>query len=104
MPGEWVRAAASADVAEGAAVAVEVMGHSLALYRVEGELFCTDNVCTHEYALLTDGWLEGHVIECPLHAGQFDIRDGKGLCAPVEKPVAIFSVRQDGDDVMVQLD
>ena len=54
------------------------MGLNLALYHVGDAWFCTDNICTHAFALLTDGWLEGHVIECPLHGGQFDIRTGKG--------------------------
>ena len=76
---------------------------SLALYRVDGEFFCTDNVCTHAYALLTDGWLEGHVIECPLHAGQFDIRTGKGLCPPITTDLRTLLVRIDGEDLFVEL-
>jgi nitrite reductase/ring-hydroxylating ferredoxin subunit len=101
--GEWVRVASASDVADGEAFAVEIAGLNLALYHVGDEWFCTDNVCTHAFALLTDGWLEGHVIECPLHAGQFDIRTGKGLCEPIAADLKTFAVRVEGDDVQVEL-
>jgi len=101
--GNWTRIAGVDDVAEGEALPVEVMGLNLALYRVSGEWFCTDNVCTHAFVLLTDGWLEGHVIECPLHSGQFDVRTGKGLGAPITENLQTFSVRIEGSNVLVAL-
>jgi nitrite reductase/ring-hydroxylating ferredoxin subunit len=101
--GNWVRVADVADLADGESLAVEIGEHNLALYHVGEEWFCTDNICTHAFALLTEGWLEGHVIECPLHAGQFDIRNGKGLCAPIEADLATFPVRIENADVLVEL-
>jgi nitrite reductase/ring-hydroxylating ferredoxin subunit len=101
--GEWVRVASVSDVADGEPLAVEVLGLSLAVYHVGDEWFCTDNICTHAMALLTDGWLDGYVVECPLHAGQFDIRNGKGLSAPIDKDLDTFAVRIEGEDVMVEL-
>lgn len=99
----WIRVAAADEVIEGAPLALEACGTSIALYRVEGVLFATDNVCTHEFAMLSEGWLEGHVIECPLHAGQFDIRTGKALCRPVETDLKTYPVKVEGDDVLVNL-
>lgn len=99
----WTTVAATEDVIEGAALAVEAGGRPLALYRVEDALFCTANVCTHAHALLSDGWLEGHVIECPLHAGQFDIRTGQALGPPVEQAIAVFEVRCEAGRVLVRL-
>jgi naphthalene 1,2-dioxygenase system ferredoxin subunit len=101
--GNWTRVAAVSDVPEGEPVPVEVGDRQLALYRIGDEWFCTDNVCTHAFALLSDGWLEGHVIECPLHNGQFDIRTGRGLCAPITDDLQTFPVRVDGDDLLVGL-
>ncbi len=99
----WTRVAAVDDVPEGEPVPVQIGDRQLALYRIGDEWFCTDNVCTHAFALLSDGWLEGHVIECPLHNGQFDIRTGRGLCAPIAEDLQIFPVRVDGDDLLVAL-
>ncbi len=65
--------------------------------------FCTDNVCTHAFALLTEGWLEGHLIECPLHNGQFDVRTGKGMGAPITEDLRTYAVKIEGNDVLVAL-
>ena len=100
----WVRVAATKDVPEGTALPVEIMGKQLAVYHVEGGgFYCTDNVCTHAYALLTDGWLEGCMIECPLHAGQFDVCTGKGQGAPIEEDLATYAVRAEGPDIFVDI-
>ena len=100
---DWVRIASTSDVPEGEAHAIEIMGLNLALYHVGDAWFCTDNICTHAFALLTDGWLEGHVVECPLHGGQFDIRTGKGQCAPIDVDLKTFPVRIDGEDILITL-
>jgi nitrite reductase/ring-hydroxylating ferredoxin subunit len=103
LDGEWIRAAGVEDVPEGEAVPVELMGLNLALYNVGGEYWCTDNVCSHAYALLTEGWLEGHVIECPLHNGQFDVRTGKGLGAPITADIRAYKVRVEDGSLLIQL-
>ena len=77
-----VGAAGVADVAEGQVHAVRVGGREIALYHLPGgDIRATDNICTDEYAQLSDGWLEDGCIECPLHAARFDVRTGKALCA-----------------------
>ncbi|WP_010686996.1 non-heme iron oxygenase ferredoxin subunit [Methylobacterium mesophilicum] len=103
VDGNWTRIAGTGDVGEGEAVPVEVAGLSLALFRVDGAWYCTDNVCTHAYALLTDGWLEGCLIECPLHNGQFDVRTGEGQGAPIIEDLRTYPVRVEGDAVLVAL-
>ena len=102
--GKWVRVASASDLALGDMKPVEAEGHSLALYHLtDGSWHASDNTCTHAFALLTDGWLEGHTIECPLHAGRFDLHSGAGLGAPIEHDLIIYPVRLDGDDVLIRL-
>ena len=87
----WVRLADLVNIPEGEMLSVQHERQRLAIFHLEGGgVHVTDNICTHEYALLTDGWLEGFEIECPLHAGRFDVRTGKGLCAPIDKCLAVF--------------
>ena len=101
---EWVRVAAATDIAAGSVLGVRVGEHDIAVYHLDsGEWYASDNICTHEYALLSDGWLENGCIECPLHAGQFDIRTGKAMCAPVEKDLRMFPVKIEGDSVLVEV-
>ncbi|MBU6497961.1 MAG: non-heme iron oxygenase ferredoxin subunit [Rhodospirillales bacterium] len=100
----WVRVAALGDVAAGTVVGVEAMGLNLAVYHLEsGEVCVTDNVCTHAFALLSDGWFENGTIECPLHAGQFDVRTGKGLGAPVEEDLRVFRTRVEDGAILIEL-
>ena len=101
---DWVRVAAKSDVKEGACLGVRVGDKEVALYHLPGgEFHATDNVCSHEYALLSDGWLENGCIECPLHAAQFDVRTGKAMSAPADEDIAVYPIKQEGDDLLVQM-
>jgi 3-phenylpropionate/trans-cinnamate dioxygenase ferredoxin subunit len=100
----WVRVASINDVAEGEVIGVEAGGKEIALYHLEGgEFRASDNVCTHEFARLSDGWLEENEIECPLHGGKFDVRTGKALCPPVESPLRVYPVKLSGEDILIEL-
>ncbi len=101
---DWVRVAAKTDVKEGACLGVKVGSKEVALFHLPGgEFYATDNVCTHEYALLTDGWMENGCIECPLHAAQFDIRTGRAMSAPANEDIAVYPIKAEGDDLLVQM-
>src|SRR5271170_6853968 len=100
---EWVTVAQLADVGEGEVLGVEIGDKSIALYNLDSEIYATDNICTHAFALLSDGWLDGDCIECPLHSGRFEIKTGKGLGAPIPCDLKTFPVRVVGDEVQVQL-
>ena len=104
MTENWIDAAAFADVPEGDVIGVQVGGKDIALYEVEGEVFATDNICTHGHARMSDGFLEGHEIECPLHQGKFDVCTGKALCAPLTDNIKTYAVRIENMRVMLKLD
>ena len=97
----WHRVASLSDLPEGEMAAVTAGSAPVALYRVEGRVHATSNVCTHGRARLTDGYLEGHLVECPLHQGQFDVRTGAPQGLPVTRPLKVHEVRIEGDDVYV---
>ncbi len=102
--GGWVRVAGRSDLAPGEVRGVEAAGHSIAIYNSDDGLFATDNICTHAYACLSDGWLDGQTIECPLHAARFDIRTGKALDPPATEDLKTYPVRLTGDDIEVKVD
>jgi naphthalene 1,2-dioxygenase system ferredoxin subunit len=80
----WVKAALTKDVSDDSIQQLNINGCKVALYRCGEEYFATSDVCTHAYALLSDGWLDGYEIECPLHGARFDVRTGAALTSPAE--------------------
>ena len=60
---------------------------AITVFNVDGEFYAIDDTCTHQDASLADGWLEGHTIECPLHASCFDLRTGEPSGPPAKMPV-----------------
>ncbi len=104
MMGDWTRVTSVDSVRDGSVVGVTVAGRPVALYRVEGNLYATDNICSHAYALLSDGWLDDHEIECPLHAGRFDIRTGAAQGGPVTCGIKTYPVRVVGQIIEVEID
>jgi naphthalene 1,2-dioxygenase system ferredoxin subunit len=100
----WVRAARRDDLAEGEVIGVEVAGRQIALYECNGTIYATDNICTHAYARLSDGWLDATAIECPLHAARFDVRTGKVLAPPATEDLKTYQVRVVDGDIEIGLD
>jgi len=104
MTTNWIDAAAQEEVPQDDVIAVSAGGREVALYGVDGEVYATDNVCTHGQARLCEGFLEGHEIECPLHQGKFDVRTGAPTCAPVTEAIRSYLVKIEGGRVWLALD
>lgn len=100
----WVDAMAADALRGDDVVGVEVAGRDIAIYRIGDEVYATDNICTHGQARLCDGFLLGHEIECPLHQGRFDVRDGLATCEPAEEPLRSYPVKIEGQRVWLRLD
>jgi nitrite reductase/ring-hydroxylating ferredoxin subunit len=99
----WHRAAELTSIEEDNVIGVEVEGRNIALYRVAGKVYATDNICTHAYALLSDGYVEDGCIECPLHQGRFEISTGKGQGAPIAKDLQTFPVKEEEGWALVDI-
>lgn len=100
----WTDAIAVADTREDDVIGLVVAGLDLAIYNAAGEIFATDNLCTHGNGRLCDGFFDGQEIECPLHQGRFDVRTGQPTCAPVTAAVRSYPVRIEGGRVFLALD
>lgn len=101
---KWTDAAPVEQVPADDVIGVVIDGHDLALYSVDGRIYATDNICTHGHARLCEGFLEGHEIECPLHQGRFDVRNGQPMCAPVTEAIKSYPVRIEAGRVFLALD
>jgi nitrite reductase/ring-hydroxylating ferredoxin subunit len=70
---------------------------------VNGVLYGFDDTCTHRRCSLADGDLDGAVVTCPCHAGEFDVRTGEVLSGPPPEPVLTYAVRESGNAVEIEL-
>lgn len=100
---EWHSVANITDIPETGVLRVELSGQEIALYRTPEGIFATHDRCTHLRGRLSDGYLEGTVIICPLHFGRFDTRTGQHLTTPCKAPVRSYGVRLEGDRIYVSL-
>jgi nitrite reductase/ring-hydroxylating ferredoxin subunit len=80
----WVEAAKVSDIAPGGMKFAKVAGKDVTLCNCAGEYFAVGRRCGHMNAPLDQGSLDGYVLTCPLHFGQFDVRDGTVLAYPVD--------------------
>ncbi|MOA07694.1 Anthranilate 1,2-dioxygenase ferredoxin subunit [compost metagenome] len=99
----WKTIAKFDDIGDDEALAFEHNGSKLALFKSADVLHVTDNVCTHQYALLSEGYIEDGCVECPLHQGSFDLATGAAKCAPATQPIRVYPVRMQGTDVQADL-
>jgi 3-phenylpropionate/trans-cinnamate dioxygenase ferredoxin component len=100
----WIDAAALDDIDDEDVKRFDHAGKTYALYHVDGKVYASDGLCTHEHVHLCDGLVMEHVIECPKHNGRFDIRDGRPLGAPVCVALKTYPAKIEGGRVKVQLD
>ena len=100
---DWVTVALRAELAAGGMLAVKFGAYELALYDVGGEVYATDNLCTHAQAYLTDGTLEGGIVECPLHGGRFLVKSGAGLGPPIPCDLRTYPVRVAEGEIQLRL-
>ncbi|HET6504248.1 MAG TPA: bifunctional 3-phenylpropionate/cinnamic acid dioxygenase ferredoxin subunit [Amycolatopsis sp.] len=83
---------ALSDLSPGEAVRVTAEGMAIAVFNADGTLYAIDDTCTHQDASLADGWLEGCLVECPLHASCFDLRTGLPSGPPAKVGVRTHQV------------
>ena len=82
---------------------LEIDDRVIVLFRIAGEFFCIDDVCTHDGGPLGEGDLEDHTIICPRHFAKFDIRTGKALTMPATQDTVAHEVKVEGEQVFVRI-
>jgi 3-phenylpropionate/trans-cinnamate dioxygenase ferredoxin subunit len=93
------------DVKPGSARRFDVEGRRLAVVRIGDDLYVIGDECSHEDYSLSEGdvWEDECEIECPKHGSTFSLATGEPQTLPATRPVPVYSVRTEGDDVVVTL-
>ena len=103
MPDEFHELAPADEVGPGEVKQYILEGRYVALCNVEGELYAFEDVCTHQFAHLSEGGLEGGQIKCPLHGAKFDVKTGAAKGLPAVKPVPTHTLKVEHGQVYVSL-
>jgi len=91
-------------VAAGTALRVEAGGVTVAVFNVEGQFYVTDDACTHGPGSLSEGFIDGDVVECNFHNGQFDIKTGEVVSPPCMIPIKTYPATVEGGAVFIEVD
>ena len=101
-----VRLCTVEDVPAGEAKRFEVEDRHVALVNLgEDGFHAMDAVCSHEHSWLDEGDvdLDMGTIECPKHGSLFDVETGAPRGLPAIKPVAVFPVMVQDDDIYIEV-
>jgi nitrite reductase/ring-hydroxylating ferredoxin subunit len=99
----FVKAVRRSELPENNGTYVEIEGHRIALFNLNGEIYAIDNTCTHMGGPLSLGRVKDEEVECPWHGSRFDIKTGEVRMFPAKEDVATYQVRVTGDDVEVEV-
>ena len=93
------------EIKSGEARRFEVGRLELCVVRIDDDLYCLGDICTHERVSLSEGevYAEEREIECWKHGSTFSLETGEPQSLPATKPEPVYAVRRDGDDVVVEL-
>ena len=102
---DFIKVANTSDIPVGRAVVVEVSGHTIALFNVNGEFFALDNTCMHRGGPLGEGFVDQNnlTVQCPWHGWIYSLATGASLFDSMAK-VEKFDVKVEGEEVMIALD
>jgi 3-phenylpropionate/trans-cinnamate dioxygenase ferredoxin subunit len=101
---EFIEAAKLSDIAESGIYKLKLKGEPLILTRVNGEVFCVIDRCSHEDVPLSLGCIKGDRIKCSYHGSHFSLRTGEPTDEPADSPIRVYPVKVENDKVYIQFD
>lgn len=101
-PASWHIAATDAELTEDQPLSVTLNGARIGLFRLDETVHAIEDICPHAFALLSEGFVDGQTVECPLHEALFDIPTGKCLREIGQRDLKTYEVKIDGGNILVR--
>ena len=98
-----IEIASAKDIGPGKMKGVEKNGKSVLIANINGTYYAIGNVCTHMGCNLSEGTLTEDTIQCACHGSVFNVKTGVVENGPAEKPEPSYSLRVDGDRIIIDL-
>ncbi|MDH3499277.1 MAG: non-heme iron oxygenase ferredoxin subunit [Acidimicrobiia bacterium] len=100
---EWVRIAGLEELPAGRGVRVDALGHRVAIFRIDHDVYAIGDRCSHAEASLAEGEVFDLEVECPRHGSEFDLTSGMPRALPATRPVPVYESKVDDGDVYLRL-
>lgn len=101
---QWFAVANVSDFAPYSVRSVTVNNQRIVIVNLDGQFYALDDLCSHDHAYLSDGWLNDNQLVCPRHGAHFSVETGEALTPPAYEPVATYPVQIVDGKVQVQMD
>ncbi|MCK1513180.1 non-heme iron oxygenase ferredoxin subunit [Bradyrhizobium sp. 190] len=99
----WQRVTTCDKVSPSTPFAFTIGERNLAIFQVDQSYYALDNICPHAFALMSDGFVEGEEVECPLHGAIFHIPTGRCLAPPADADLKSYPVRVEDEHIFVEV-
>ena len=101
---EFKKVADLAELSEDQVKGVKVGNKEVALYLIDGQVYATDDLCTHEFCVISENYaLHGEEVECTCHGSHYEIRTGKNTVPPTAEPLPIYKTKVENGEVFVEV-
>lgn len=101
--GRWIRACTMGQVGKNEMYSFDFEDKRLMITNLDGKIFASDRICTHEEADLSTGFLSSEGVRCPLHLSVFNLENGIPQNPPAERPLKVYNVKIDQNEIYVEV-
>jgi 3-phenylpropionate/trans-cinnamate dioxygenase ferredoxin component len=99
---DWTYAGQADAVKEDTPLSARVNEVAVGLYSLGGRIHALEDLCPHADALLSQGFVDGEYVECPLHGALFHIPSGKCTKGPAERDVTLYETRIEDNRIYIR--
>lgn len=99
---DWIDVCAENTLENGENIVIDVDGTEVAVFKIAGQFYAIEDVCTHDGAEIASGELDGDEIVCPRHGARFCVKTGEVKCAPAYENVEVFPIQVESGKVQVR--
>ncbi len=99
---DWIDAIDENALANGEHIVIDVDDTDVVIFKLDGQFYALEDVCTHDGAEIGSGRLEGNEIICPRHGARFCVKTGEVKSPPAYENIDCFPVRIESGRVQVR--
>ncbi len=99
---DWVDVCAESALANGENIITDVDGTEVAIFKIDGDFYAIEDVCSHDGAEIASGELVGDEIICPRHGARFCVKTGEVKCAPAYENIDTFPIQIEQGRVQIR--